>query len=386
MTKNINDYIDTLHFRTEHHVIDRVRERFPDVDDETLKDVINRRLKDRFVKAANIEPYYFKIFSTRPNCWFHDLLDNGKNNEPRYWHIFIGTNNHYGVAQPLRSKTAKEIKQSLIKFVDQYKPAKLTSDEESAFVEKSVIQYLTNQHVEMHIITEKNHSSLGIIDRFIRTLRDMNTPTEKSTKQSHHEKYRSFTPKRMAKLIEIYNETPHGRIKCTPKEMFDDPDKEKEYIFEQLKKRDKQQGIKDLVIKEGSFVRYILPRSNGMTKKRFQYSWECYKVESVQGNMYTLIARDGTVLNVPRYKLILCAKDGSKPNNIKWAETVPNRWNGIISKIISYNPRTNKYKVAFTTPGEEDYIDEIPATYLRGNFPQELADIEKDFMEQRQRK
>ena len=386
MRKTINDYIDTLHYRTSHHVFNKVKHKFPDVDNDTINEVINGRLKDRFVKAQNIEPYYFKIFSTRPNCWFHDLLDNGKNNEPRYWHIFIGTNNHYGVAQPLKNKTANEVKQSLVQFVNQYKPTKLTSDEESAFVDKSVVKYLTDQHVDIHIITEQNHSALGIIDRFIRTLRDMNTPTEKGKRQSHHEKYQSFTPKRMQKLIDIYNETPHSRIKCTPREMFEDPDKEKEYIFEQLKKRDKQEGIKDLRIKEGSYVRYILPRSNGMFKKRFQYSWECYKVEAVSGNMYTLMARDGTVMNLPRFKLILCAKDGSKPSNIKWADTIPNRWNGEVKNIISFNPRTNKYKVAFKVPGEEDYIDEIPATYLRGNYPQQLSDIEKEFMQQQQQK
>ena len=384
MKKNINDYIDKLHYRTSNHVFNKVKHKFPNVDDKTINDVIDNRLKDRFVKQSIIEPYLFKIFSTRPGCWFHDLLDNGKNGFPRFWHLFIGVNNHYGVAQPLKNKTAAEVKASIIKFVDKYKPVKLTSDEESAFVEKSVVKYLTDQHVDMHIITEQNHSALGIIDRFIRTLRDMNTPTEKGDKQSHHDKYKSFTPKRMAKLIDIYNNTPHSRIKCTPKEMFDDANKEKEYIFEQLKKRDKQQGIKDLNIKEGSFVRYILPRSNGMYKKRFQYSWECYKVSSVKGNMYTLMAKDGTVLNLPRFKLMLCAKDGSKPNNIKWADTIPDRWNGEISKIISFNKRTNKYKVLFKVPGEDDYIDEIPATYLRGNYPQMLTDIEKEFMQQQQ--
>ena len=90
------------------------------------------------------------------------------------------------------------------------------------------------------------------------------------------------------------------------------------------------------------------------------------------------------MLNVPRFKLILCAKDGSKPSNIKWADTIPNRWNGEISKIISFNQRTNKYKVAFKVPGEEDFIDEITATYLRGNYPQQMADIEKEFLQQQQ--
>ena len=86
--------------------------------------------------------------------------------------------------------------------------------------------------------------------------------------------------------------------------------------------------------------------------------------------MYTLMARDGTVINLPRYKLMLCNKDGSKPDNIKWADTIPNRWNGEIREIKGYNPRTKKFKVAFIVPDKEDYIDEIPESYMKGNYPQ----------------
>ena len=56
----------------------------------------------------------------------------------------------------------------------------------------------------LSIIPDKNYSALGIIDRFIRTLRDMNTPNEKSKSQSHENKYRVFSYSRMQKLIEIY--------------------------------------------------------------------------------------------------------------------------------------------------------------------------------------
>ena len=64
--------------------------------------------------------------------------------------------------------------------------------------------------MSLRIITEQRHSALGIIDRFIRTLRDMNIPTVKSEHQSTHEKYRDFTVKRMNKLLEIYNNTTHS--------------------------------------------------------------------------------------------------------------------------------------------------------------------------------
>ena len=379
--KNVNEYIDKLHFRTYNHVVNKVMEKFPEVNKKQLKKIVDSRLKDHFVKLRKIEPYYIKIFSTTPNCWFHDLMDNGKNNDPRFWHIFIGTNNHFAVALPLNDKRATSIRETLTEFINKYHPNKLTSDEEPGFIEKNNLKLLSDNHVIVQVITDQNHSSLGIIDRFIRTLRDMNIPTEKGDKQSIDAKYRWFSIKRMNKLIDIYNSTFHSRINCSPKEMFENEELEKEYIFKQLEKKDKQENIKDLHLHEGSFVRYIMPRANGK-KKRFQFSRECYKIESVNGNMYTLIAQDGTVRDFPRFKIILCKKDGSRPSNCKWGQTFPGKWNGVIKEIRSYNPQTRKYKVIFHVPGKEDYEDEIPETYMRGNFPQQTSELEKDFIEQ----
>lgn len=380
--QEINDFIDKLHFRTFNHVQKKVKEKFPNLKDDKLKEIVDKRLKDKFIKIRKITPYYVKIFSTRPNCWFHDLMDNGRGNEPRYWHIFLGTNNHYAVALPLDNKQAASIRKTLTEFVNKFHPVKLTSDEEAGFIEKNNLKFLTDNHVKIHIITEQNHSSLGTIDRFIRTLRDMNIPTEKKDKQSHDPKYQTFTPKRMEKLLEIYNSTYHSRINCSPKEMLNNPDLEKEYIFDQLDKKDKQEKIKDFHLQKGAFVRYIIPRANGR-RKRFQISRECYKIEEIKGNMYTLIARDGTVKNLPRFKIMLCSKDGTKPSNIKWADTIPGAWNGVVKEIKSFDEKTRKYTVTFSVPGQPDYEDEVPETYLRGNFPQQLSEMEKAYIQQK---
>ncbi|KAH0790307.1 Integrase core domain containing protein [Histomonas meleagridis] len=243
----------------------------------------------------------------------------------------------------------------------------------------------------MHIVTDKNHSTLGIIDRFIRTLRDMNTLSEKSKHESHDEKYTFITPKRMEKFLNTYNNTCHTAIRCTPNEMLKDPEKEKKYISKCLEAAENQHKIKDLILPVGAYVRYILPRHDGITKKRFQISRECYKIDERKGNMYTLIAQDGTVMSKPRFKLILCSSDGSKPSNIKWASTIPGKWNGNVEKISSFNPKTNKYTVLFSVPGgkgstrsmsaSETYKDTIPASYLRGATPQIQSEVEKEYFE-----
>jgi len=378
MTANaVNAFIDTLHFRTYDHVVDAVKNKFPDLSESEIADIVNGRLKDHFVKKKKIAPYMIKIFSSSPNCWFHDLYDNGVNREPRYWHIFIGMNNRYADALPLPDKKAKSIYKTLKLFIDKYHPLKLTSDQESGFIEKDNLQLLTDNKVLVQTIPDQNHSALGIIDRFIRTLRDMNTPVQKSKRQSHDEKYTFITEKRMTKLLNVYNNSYHTAIECTPKQMFNDAEREKKYILKCQQLRDQQRKIKDFELKDGWFVRYIVPRDT--KKKRYQLTHECYKIDGKNGMMYNLMAKDGTTIVKPRFQLYLCAKDGRKPDNIQWAETIKGHWNGTIEKIISHDKRTNKYKVLFTVPNQEPYEDTIPASYLRGNFPQMISELEKQF-------
>ena len=63
------------------------------------------------------------------------------------------------------------------------------------------------------------------------------------------------------------------------------------------------------------------------------------------------------------------------------ANTIPCRWNGNVEKILEYYPKKHKYKVQFVIPGEEPYIDIIPASYLRGAVPTRMSKLEKEFFD-----
>ena len=74
-------------------------------------------------------------------------MDNGKTSSPRYYHVLIGTNNRYGAAHPINDKRADTILGSLKKFVDRYKPVKLTSDEDTALLSEPVLSYLKSKYI-----------------------------------------------------------------------------------------------------------------------------------------------------------------------------------------------------------------------------------------------
>ena len=303
-----------------------------------------------------------------------------ENDVPPYFHIFININTRYAVAHPLKSKKSQEIHDSLTKFIQTYHPTKLTSDSEPSFTSAQNIKLLTDNNIQQFIVQdlEHNHSTLSIIDRLIRTLRDMNTPKPSSKHESTHSKYKSFTITKMNKLIKIYNNSYHSSIKTEPAIMQNDPELEKEYIFKQSENRLNQERIADFQLKIGNYVRYLLPHVKN-NKKRFTTSPEAYKIDSRNGNLYNIVAKDGTAITLPRFRLILAHKSGKLPKNIKFASTIPDRWNGVIDKIISHDPKNNKYNVLFSVPNSNPYTDTIPAINLRGKYPQIMSDIESEY-------
>ena len=165
----------------------------------------------------------------------------------------------------------------------------------------------------------------------------------------------------MQKLIQIYNNTFHSSIKCTPNEMKENPGLEKEYIFRCLEEAEEQKQTNNFEIPLGTYVRYILPRHDGKTKKRYQYSPEKYLITGKQGNHYVLMAEDGTVMNKPRFLIRVCSDN--EHEKMKFASTIPGKWSGQIQRVIE-DVGKNKVRVAFLMPNGEEHIDVIPRSYL----------------------
>ena len=326
---------------------------------------------DPMIKPHKRPHYYFnKIHSTALNTWFHDLLDNGVYDDtPRYWHVFVGVNNRYLDVYPLDGKSNDDVQQSLRRFINKYHPEKLTSDNEPAFTSKSTCQLCSERGVKLFIVTDKQHSSLGVIDRVIRTLRDMNTPKHHH-EQSHHKQFNTFSVAKMNRLKNEYNNHHIETLKCTPQEMFDDPEKEKKFIYRMQKYKNVQRGIHDFTLKQGDFVRYRINK-DPLVKRRYRYSPESYKVVGKERGMYIIQAADGTSLLIPRWKLI-----PADPDRYPHKTTIPGTSKGTIERIVSYDPATDKYQVVFEGSPKE-YT--VTAAEMRHRTPQVMTALEKQF-------
>ena len=365
--------IDKYRFKTFPKLIHVIRKdaRFANLSDKEIKNAISNRIHDKQPSREYKRLYQVKIFSRFRNAYFTDLYDNLDGNEPRYWQIFLNTNTRYAIAYPLQDKTKGSIHNNLVEFVNEYHPRKITSDEEAGLLSKINIDFLKENKCGLFIVTEKKHSSLSIIDRLIRTLRDMNTPQEKpSTDQSHQKQFTYISIPKMNKLLKAYNNTVHSSTGHTPKEMMDNPKLEDEYIEECITENTRQMAIKDFKLKEGDLVRYII-QYDPHSKKRTRISRETYTIEGIRGNIYTIIAQDGTTKDLPRWRLI---KVNNNENKRMGTTLGTNK--GIVERVIQ-EVSPSKVKVRFVMPDHSTYTDIINKTELRLPFPQFKSSLEQ---------
>lgn len=350
----INQLLDTLSFRTFDKTYDRVKQQYPTVTKKQLRKLILNRKHD--VQPKHLHKYRISIYSPSLNTWFMDIMDNGRDSVPKYYHVFIATNSRYAVVHPLNSKDAEDVRQSLLDFVLQYHPAKITCDNEKSFVERQNLQLLEQMNVIMQTVPDKNHSTLALIDRFIRTLRDMNGNND------------PINVARMNALVNEYNNTYHQAIKCKPVDMLNKKDLEKEYIFKMQHKREQQQRIRDFDIPIGAYVRYMIDK-DPLTKRRFRMSNESYRVVGREGNHYVLQASNGESIIKPRFKLILA--DQSKYNQ---ADRLP-AGHIRVKQITNYDPRTERYAVVF----DNNKRGHVTKLQLRERYPLRLTKKEKAY-------
>lgn len=383
--KELSDIIDKMHLRTFIKVWHRIKKEYPNVPMNQVKRVMDSRVHDPMNVQKRQRKYMNKLFSNHINNWQMDLLINGKNSTPPYWYIFINVNNKFARAYKLNSKTERDIKRALkLFYIDEPHVSTLTCDQEGAFCSDSVVDYLTKKKTTLRTIADKQHTSLAVIDRFIRTLRDMNILSDKNTKgrYSTDPKYQMFTEKRMKKLIDSYNKTYHSEIRMTPEKMHGDVNLETQYIVKCLCKQTEIEATQGYALKENEYVRLLLDKKT-FKKRRFRVSREYYKVAGKEGKLFIIMAADGSTHLFPRWKIVSIGM--KKPTNMKMAETFDGPSEGELDRIIDYNEQTKKYKVVFKLENGEEVEDEIPQRNLRQKYLQLETPLEKEFWANRQK-
>ena len=380
----LSDAIDKLHMKTPEKLHPHITQ-IPGFERTTKKQVKEEvKTMPRNSHPHDEENYYYPTYSNHLHGWEMDLLEQSKSRDrskyPAFWLIFININTKFACAIPCEGKTITELKPKIAEVVDTYEIKSLVCDEEPAFMSQACVDMLTAKGCSLKVITDQRHSALAVIDRFIRTLRDMNTPTVKDQthnpdeyRQSDNAKYRDFSYHRMVKLLEIYNQTIHSATGMTPLEMELDNHAEIKYIIRKIYEKERRRKIQDFELTEGTYVRYILPNDKNK-KRRYKVSKEAYKISHKDGNAYALAAEDGTIKLVSRWRLFPIGK--TLPPKHVWGHTFYNNRQAVVTQILKHDAKHKKYKVVCQRPDGSTYHQWIPYRNLRFMNPQALSPLE----------
>ena len=218
----------------------------------------------------------------------------------------IGGQNDYGNQEYAitYSTTNKKTTSNLINVFKQFlndidhKITSLRFDNESAIKSKSFQTMLRNNGIKFVPVVEGSHTSLSLIDRLCRTIRDI----------SYNMGIKILTQNDINKVLNVYNNMYHSSLskilgkKITPNEVNEHPELEQQIINYCI---DYNKQLKvlhpEIELQVGQICKVYQPFDK-FKKRRRLLKKDYYKIVNKTGNIYTVQnTRNNKKIDVPRY-------------------------------------------------------------------------------------
>ena len=288
------------------------------------------------------------IFGRHPNSYQMDTFVQTSEASTRYYLILVNINSRKVYVYPMNNKKASSVLSALKKFISEVKHvSSITSDQDAAYLSSTITKFMIDNHIDYQTTFKNDHNRLGIINRVIKTLRDINQK-------------RDFTDELMKRALNAYNNSIHTSTGKEPNK-FTSKDEE-HYIQRKIHETDERAN--KFILPKNSHVRIMNP-PNSKEKKRWNLTPEAYKVAYKMGNKYVVKALDSTASEYPRYRLVL-------DSNAQLGDTLgTNR--AIINEILEY--KNKRYKVRY----DNNAIDTLPIRNMREGRPTRLSPLELQY-------
>ena len=276
----------------------------------------------------------FKITSNNPNEWQMDLA---------FWHrqpilITVNINSRIGYAKLLKNKQAATVQKAIDEFITEHRVSALMSDNGTEFTNDSVEKFLDKNSITHGNSIPGDHTVLGKIDRFIRTIK------AGLTKMQERIGFKKLTQKYLNYAISNYNNTTHSSIKATPNDM------EGRVMFDEIEHNKRVVKQVQNGIPSGSIVRYKL-HSKTFDKEGAKWSKTVYEVIGLDGLKMRIRSKNNHILYKPVNDLKIVQAEATKApieKNQVWE----------VEKILSHQKMSNgkfKYLVKWKDFDEPTY-------------------------------
>ena len=315
-------------YRTLNKLYDKLNQKGFKISKSEVKKFIDSRYIKSRVRKYNKELMGNK-FSAIPDCWQMDTFftEGTEGNKEKYL-ILINVNTRFVWCRKRTELSTDDFIKNIDDFIVNFHPKIIECDAEKSFTSYQSVTYLRNNHVILKVFNSSmDHESLAIINKFCRTLRIELRYSDD-----------------LEQIIKIYNKSYHSRINMEPRQMQNNRLDEIRYICDQLKVRDRKNKLAlEDPIDVHDKVRYILDsdrRSNKFKKDQMKYqlSKYYYLIESKNSELsFNIIAEDGSIKTVPRYKLFKLTPTEEK--SLNYAPSIEDENNfQIFDEIVDYEP------------------------------------------------
>ena len=281
----------------ENHQID-----FADVKIENPYKSKNPMLAKDLNPTKQQEKLQRHTFSKYVNSYELDLMffTFNPNLKQAFYLVLININTRFAYIVLIADKTKESIKRAISKLI--YYGAKIAHvryDGELALNSKDMLEFWNSMNIDFYSSSSKFTNKNRIVDRFIRTLRDLYFNNVGDKKLSHERQHDL-----MQQIVTYYNNTKHSSTAIAPAEMT--YEQEYKYIetMTRLDKMQRQKQVKEGLnnFKNGDAIKVYLDMSKtqeSFTKKRGNYVHDATFIEYRHGNVVCKI--NNKIVEIPIY-------------------------------------------------------------------------------------
>lgn len=186
--------------------------------DEVREFINNQEATQLFKRTKRIKNYFPIVAKHKFEILQMDLVDMSNtstaNENYNYLLVAVDVFTRLGFVVPLKNKQSQSVVEAADEIFEIVDPKILNTDNGSEFIDSGFLKLLRKKNIEIRYAEVQDHHKLGIIDRFVRTLREK---INKYLVMHKTTKYIDVLPK----LISNYNQSYNSTIKKAPIEVED---------------------------------------------------------------------------------------------------------------------------------------------------------------------
>ena len=247
-----------------------------------VKDFVQKQEVTQLFKRQKRVKHYFPIASRyKYEILQMDIADlsnlSSVNKNYNYLLCAIDVFSRLAFVVPMKNKTTSDIIDATKEIVDSVAPAIINCDNGSEFTSKQFKDLMKKRGITINYVDVGDHHKLGVIDRFVRTLRER---INKYLEMHNTTKYIDVLPK----LVYNYNHSYHSAIKKKPIEVTN----EDENVIELTNRKWVKAKKEETKFNDGDLVRYILNRKQFEKGTLPKFSKVVHKIVSHTEHTYIL--------------------------------------------------------------------------------------------------